>query len=445
MELGSKDGIKGRTTNSSWFTSYLFSNLAAGLTSPLIPLYVVLYLHDTVLQVGIVSSLSSAAAVPSLIVWGNLSDYIGRRKIFILTGFFGSFLTLLQIIFVADLAGYIIMLVSFQILAMAAVPVSTLLILETRQENEWPQVMSTFSMVSAIGTVIGLGAGSLIIVFWHYFWVIPAIYLISSFVYLTAAVIALVVLPEPHRNILRTRIAHVFSFRTIERARHFPSHVIHIIPFGKNREHTHSLTPVTWKYLITTTWLMFGFQIFVVPFPVFFIDVGHAGETEVFLLYLINGIFSMMTFRFSGLLIKRNGIRKTLIMGIAPRIALFLFAAVLALLASQSGLVLALSLVIYGVLGGLWSLISIGQVTSISKLALQVNRGKAIGYYNSLLGLGQIGGAAVSGYIAISLGYSQDFVIAAAVVIIGTFMIMRFDPDHRQRSDLNVKASAGLK
>ncbi len=445
MELGSKDGIKGRTTNSSWFTSYLFSNLAAGLTSPLIPLYVVLYLHDTVLQVGIVSSLSSAAAVPSLIVWGNLSDYIGRRKIFILTGFFGSFLTLLQIIFVADLAGYIIMLVSFQILAMAAVPVSTLLILETRQENEWPQVMSTFSMVSAIGTVIGLGAGSLIIVFWHYFWVIPAIYLISSFVYLTAAVIALVVLPEPHRNILRTRIAHVFSFRTIERARHFPSHVIHIIPFGKNREHTHSLTPVTWKYLITTTWLMFGFQIFVVPFPVFFIDVGHAGETEVFLLYLINGIFSMMTFRFSGLLIKRNGIRKTLIMGIAPRIALFLFAAVLALLASQSGLVLALSLVIYGVLGGLWSLISIGQVTSISKLALKVNRGKAIGYYNSLLGLGQIGGAAVSGYIAISLGYSQDFVIAAAVVIIGTFMIMRFDPDHRQRSDLNVKASAGLK
>ncbi len=445
MDNNVTEQISGPSPSNKWFLSYLLSNLAAGLTSPLIPLYVVLYLHSNVLEVGIVSSLSSAASVPSLIFWGNLSDYAGRRKIFILTGFFGSFLSLLQIIFVSSLGEYIVMLVTFQALAMAAVPVSTLLILETRQENEWPQVMSSFSLVSALGTVIGLASGSMIIVLWHYFWAIPAMYLIASGVYLTAAITALVVLPEPKRQILRSRLAGVFSFRILERARHFPSHVIHIIPFGKNKASGHALSAVTWKYLITTTWLMFGFQIFVVPFPVFFIDVGRATETQVFILYLVNAAVSMATYRISGTLIKRSGIRKTLAMGITPRIILFVFAAILAFVTDWSGLVLVSSIVIYGFLGGLWSLISIGQVTSISKLALKVNRGKAIGYYNSLLGVGQIGGAAVSGFIAISLGYPLDFAIAAVVVIIGTAMILRFDPDHRRVTGTGSPVAAGLK
>lgn len=425
---------------SRWFISYLLSNMAAGITSPLIPLYVVVYLHSNVLYVGLVSSLASAASVPALIFWGNVSDYARRRKIFILVGFFGSFFTLLQILVVRDLSGYIIMLVSFQILAMAAVPVSTLIILETRQESEWPQVMSSFSMVSAIGTAAGLAGGSLIIVYWHYSGVLPAMYLIASIIYLAAAISALLMLPEPGRILLRTRLHNLFSYRIVERGRHFPSYVLHIIPLGKNRGNTRSFSPVMWKYLFTTTFLMFGFQIFFVPYPVFVIDLLHASETQVFVLYLLNSLLSMLTFRFAGNLVKRTGIRKTLSLGILPRIAIFIGASALPLLAGLGTGVLVISIVVYGVLGALWSLISIGEVTSISKLAAKVNRGKAIGYYNSLLGVGQIGGAGVSGFLAFKLGYTLDFVVAAAVVVAGTIMILRFYPD-RNRAQGRATAS----
>ncbi|EQB70226.1 MAG: hypothetical protein AMDU1_APLC00069G0013, partial [Thermoplasmatales archaeon A-plasma] len=69
-------GTRSRKFSSSghaWFISYLLSNVSGGLTSPLIPLFVVIYLHYSVVYVGIISSLSSAASVPALIFWGNLS------------------------------------------------------------------------------------------------------------------------------------------------------------------------------------------------------------------------------------------------------------------------------------------------------------------------------------------------------------------------------------
>ena len=77
----------------AWFASYLFSNVSSGLTSPLLPLFVVIYLHASVIDVGTISSIASAASVPALIFWGNLSDSIGKRKIFLLIGFFGSLLS----------------------------------------------------------------------------------------------------------------------------------------------------------------------------------------------------------------------------------------------------------------------------------------------------------------------------------------------------------------
>lgn len=425
-----------------WFTSYLLSNIAAGLIAPLIPLYVVLYLHSGVFDVGMVSSIASAASVPALIFWGNLSDYAGKRRIFILTGFVGAFAALLQIIFVHDLTGYIVMLVLFQLLAMAAVPVSTLIILETRQESEWPQVMSLFSTLSSAGTVAGLAAGTVLILYWHYSGVIPAIYLIASFVYLTAAVSAYFFLPEPGRILMRQRLQAFFSLRIVERARHFPQHVLHIIPVGKNRGNTRAFSPVMRKYLFTTTFLMFGFQVFFVPYPVFFLDLLHGTETQVFALYLLNSGLSMLTFRIAGTLVRRSGPGRTLTMGIVPRIVIFTAAGGLPFLAGHGPGVLAAAVILYGILGALWSLISIGEVTSISRLALKVNRGKAVGYYNSLLGVGQIGGGLVSGILAAELGYTADFIIAAVIVLAGFAMITRFYPVNRRKSE-NRLSNAG--
>ena len=129
---------------------------------------------------------NSNIVTPALIFWGNLSDKIKKRKIFILIGFFGSFFSLIIIFFVHNIPGYMLMLILFQIITMAGVPVSTLLILEDSEKNMWPKVMGKFNSFSAIGTVIGLGAGVIILELFagEGKIMLPYLYVISSLLFL---------------------------------------------------------------------------------------------------------------------------------------------------------------------------------------------------------------------------------------------------------------------
>ena len=74
---------------------------------------------------------------------------------------------------------------------------------------------------------------------------------------------------------------------------------------------------------------------------------------------------------------------------------------------------------VYGAMGFVWSFIGITQITKVTKLADKNTRGRAIGYYNSILGSGQILGAFISGFIVTSFGYTGDFLIASLMVGIG--------------------------
>ena len=411
----------------AWFASYLFSNVSSGLTSPLLPLFVVIYLHASVIDVGTISSIASAASVPALIFWGNLSDSIGKRKIFLLIGFFGSFLSLLLILIVNTLGMYALTLIIFQILAMASTPVATLLILESTVEKRWPNVMSNFNTVSYIGLVAGLGIGTLMLNLYgngnsHF---LPELYVISAFIYLLAGVSAWVLLPEPKKRIPRysPKLSKTFSIRTVERVRYFPSNVIHTVSVKKVGK---KLAKRTKTYIFYTCFLMFGFQLFFIPFPVFMLNVLHANETEVFIMYLLNNVASAVAFRISGRTINRLGVSKSLSVALFSRVGILGFSTFLAVLLIGFQFSIPLAILSYTLMGFFWSFISISWVTSISKLAIPENRGKAIGYYNSFLGIGQIGSGVVSGYVAYSFGYGIEFLLASLAVLIGGIMLVRF-------------------
>lgn len=410
-----------------WFLSYMLANGAAGLTTPLIPLFVVNYLNLNVFYVGLVSSIASAASVPALLFWGNLSDTMGRRKIFLLIGFAGSFVSLLPILLVRAVDSYIVILVIFQILAMASVPVSTLLIMENTKESEWPGVMSTFNMISSVGAVVGLASGTVIILFLSQdsFFSLPLVYFIAALVYLSAAISAFLLLPEPARTLKRSVFSHLYSVRTMERLKYFPSNIIHIIS-ARGADKTRKLKASLKKYIYSTSLLMFGFQLFVVPFPVFLIRATNATNTDIFIMYLVNSILSTITFRVAGASVKHFGGKKVLSVSLFARVGIFGASAIMPYIFMPTAGILIVSLVVYGLIGAIWSFISISQVTYVSTAAQPKNRGRAVGYYNSLLGVGQIIGASLSGAISDYLGFGIDFAISAAVVAAGAILIMRF-------------------
>ena len=417
----------GETGSGLWFVSYLLSNTAYGITIPLIPLFVILYLNSGIVYVGIAYSLASLASVPALMLWGDLSDSIRKRKIFVVIGFLGSFATLIPIVLVSDISEYILVLVAFQLVSMASVPVSNLLILENTKEEHWPKVMSSFSMISSLGTVAGLVAGTVIVfeASVGYARILPAFYLIASFIYLIAAISAVFLLKEPRRTIRRGRIGFLYTVRTIERVRFFPSTVLHIMSLRKTRRP--KKLPRTLKgYICSSAILMFGFQLFILPFPVFLMNALGAGTLEIFIMYLFNAVLSTITFRIAGASVRKYGSRRTLSFSLFGRIGVFMASAALPLVILPAGTLMMISLAVYAVIGGFWSFISISQITYVSNMAESSVRGKAIGEYNSFFGIGQIGGSAISGILVASLGFSTDFIISAVVVGIGALLIFRF-------------------
>ncbi len=407
-----------------WFLSYVLSNISSGLISPLIPLFVVLYLHSSVFYVGLASSIASIATVPALIFWGNLSDAIGKRKIFIVIGFIGSFASLLLVILAHMIWTYIGVLALFQFIAMAATPVSTLLILENTKNEEWAAMLAKFNLYSYIGLIIGLISGTLLI--WTYAsgTILPMLYVLSALVYLSAGISAIIILPESVQKLKRSGLS-IFSARLVERIRYFPGSILHIISL-KNLKKSKPLLPKTRNYIFITALLMLGFQVFFVPYPVYLLEKLNATENQIFIMYLLNNIFSAIGFMVANRYVTRFGLRKTISMSLFTRMFLIGIVAVIAFISISTVSILYLFILIYGLMGFTWSFIGLSWVTSVSKIALPENRGKAIGFYNSLLGIGQVAGASISGVLAYYISYSFDFLTAIIIIFIGSIVISGF-------------------
>jgi len=403
-----------------WFLGFIFSNMAGGIINPMIPLFVVVYLGSNVFYVSLASALSSLVSVPALIFWGELSDSLGKRKLFILYGFYGSFLSLMLIIFVHSVYSFILVLIIYQVVLNASVPVSTLIILEQNNPEEWPRIISRFSLLSGIGSLLGLIVGMIFLLDLSKSSDLPYIYIISSLLYLIAAIVSTLILKESEKKIRREEIK-VTTTRTLERIIFSPRGILHILKFSGLRKY---LSKNLLFFILTTFFLMFAFQTFFVPFPVMVIKHLGASNIEIFIMYAVNVGLSTIGYVYTGRIMEKLGGKRTLKTALTIRIFLFAFSAIIPLIFSGfSGI--AVSMIIYGVLGFLWSWIGISQINYVSRSAGEGNRGRAVGLYNSMLGLGQVAGSLFSGYITTMFGYSLDFVLSAILVLFGLILVNR--------------------
>ncbi len=408
-----------------WYLAYIFSNMSSGLLNPMIPLFISLYFRENVVFVGIASSLASLSSVIALILWGNISDNVKKRKVFVLIGFLGSFASLLLVMFSTTIFEYIGILVMYQFFAMASVPVSTLLVIENEHEAQWSKTVSVFSAISTVGTVGGLGLGLLIVIKDpSSIEILKIIYMISAFIYLVAFILAYFLLKESSVKLRRSSILGLFSIRTFERTRYAPSYVFHIVRlFGRKKGI--KTGKMLMLYIILSGVLMVGFQIFFTPYPVMLIDKYNANESMIYTMYLLNSAFSVVSYNLSGWYINKVSLQRAIYIPLAIRMIVFAATAIIPFFGLFSFNYLIMVVLIYGGLGFVWSFIGITQITSVTKMADKYTRGRAIGYYNSILGVGQIIGAFISGYIVTYIGYSGDFVFATLIVGIGFIGAMK--------------------
>ena len=149
-----------------WRLGFFFHDMAFGLLTVFIPLYVVTFqdtslLGGPLMTLGIMTSIAIFCSIPASYVWGQMCDKTRRYKVFILFSF-GSMaliMFLMTLPFAQSLFLFIALYVVMQVVHMAHEPPKNVLITEHYSRSDWERSFGLYEGITEIGFIIGLASG----------------------------------------------------------------------------------------------------------------------------------------------------------------------------------------------------------------------------------------------------------------------------------------------
>lgn len=428
---------KGRSKDDKWYYSFLPNNMAGGSTSPLIPLFVTEGLAGTVAQVGMISALSSLAAIPSNIMWGNLSDAAKKRRLFVLIGFAGLALSLLMMAFSVNFFQYLIANAVLGLLSTAASPVGTVLILESFKEEEWARRLGDFSKIGGIGWVVGLSVGTV--------WIasfsnsadpaltMRALFIMAAGLSMVSIFLAYRWVPEPGEVLDRSKIVSGSILRTplyvFERARYLPYRVIHVLRISSGRISIKNIPTNLRMYYVYAMVVFTGFLSFYVGLPIFLKHYAGMSSTEVFIIYLASSIASALTYSQAGHWATGLGSKRLQTLAVAGRVFLFPSFFLATMLGLSHGALLVTFCALHALMGFCWANISVSGNHIVSNMCLKERRAEATGIFSAVQGAANVVGALFGGFVAQHMGYNVVFVISSVLLITGLVLLSRINTE----------------
>lgn len=410
-----------------WFYSIIPQRIGAGSTISLPPLFITEVLHGTVGQVGLASSLTSAAGVPAAVAWGWLSDRFGSRKLYLALGCLGFGIPTLLMAFSRDVAAFLALTILMGALGVDGTPVSSTLIMDTTPKGEWDDAFGRFNQVTGWGMVVGRAVG----LTWISYLTLRlgnesaqrSLWLLSGLLGCAGALGVWVMVPRLHR-------AKPAAFRWQDAARSWrgqrPGRVLRGVG---GRLAALAPSRFRWREPLGAYYLaslaLFTASVFAyTPFAVWQRqDLGNS-TAMVFFVGMVNSIAATFSYRWVG---RRSAARGSLgvqIGAVALRIVVFGGFALLSLL-SLHGLAGSAALVVFQAISGLsWAGIAVAGNTTVAHLAPQGSEGAAVGAYNSFISVGAIVGALASGYVAQWTGFAFVFLLGAVGMAVTALLLI---------------------
>jgi len=143
-----------------WRLGFFFHEIAFGMLSVFIPLYVVTpIIGGSLIDLGIMTSLALFCSIPASFFWGYICDKTRRYKIYILLSFFSVAVLLSSLTFVTNVLTFIVLYVVMAVLHVAHEPPKNVLIAEHYTREEWEKSYAFYEGLTEIGFLIGLLLG----------------------------------------------------------------------------------------------------------------------------------------------------------------------------------------------------------------------------------------------------------------------------------------------
>ncbi|MGB9959671.1 MAG: MFS transporter [Candidatus Bathyarchaeales archaeon] len=404
----------------SWMNVILPFNMAVGPVGTFAQLYI-LELGGSVVDVSLAVALYNLVSIPSLMLWGFVTDRVYKRRLMIIGSFLSTSL-FLTLFFAANSTASVALLYALLALSTSAstTPLN-LLIMETEKRHHWAAAFAKFSMLASAGQTLGLFFG----VFWSFLLPLRYLSIPLSLLSFTSTCLAVVLIKEPPVIFERRAVVmNVHSFS--ERLKAAPYMFLRVPRVSDFKRLFRTL-----KYELTGHVPILYLSIFL-----FYISSGlfntslipslqskNFSNLIIFSVTTTTMIAQMFSFKYAGSYVEGKNPLKATVEGLILRSACYGLLGISVYLTS-GGLLLALTLLLYPLAGGLaYAIYYTASNIAVFQVLDDRHQGASLGVYSALVGFAMVAGSFTSGFISFYIGFHITFIIASICLVLSAILV----------------------
>jgi predicted MFS family arabinose efflux permease len=401
-----------------WRLGFFFHEMAFGLLTVFIPLYVVVFKDTSLLggplpALGAMTSIAIFCSIPASYLWGYLCDKTRHYKAYILLSFASTaiILFLMTLQFAQNIIFFVILYVVMQVLHVAHESPKNVLVTEHYSRCDWESSFGFYEGVTEIGFIIGLAAGIFLFSFGS---ISTYTFYLCSVLSVISFVLSLALIADPllifERRLVRIERKLDNTCRGIEGS----SKLMDGLHWNGSFKQDSFL-----GFAIAIVLFSLGTTLFFTPLPIYLKDVFNGQEQFVYLFYILNSIGATI-----GYFLIRRSARSMDIKKQMPRYILLRSLLTFALIAAISLAIFPIILtgILLVCLGFAFAMYFI-MMTSLSMELIP--QGKS-GIFDGLVSLGAGIGAFFGPFFAFNLNYLPTFLISAVIFLVAYVVLKVF-------------------
>jgi MFS family permease len=394
-----------------WRLGFFFHEIAFGLLSVFIPLYLVAFKDTSILggplvALGVMTSIAIFCTIPASFLWGYLCDATRHYKAFILLSFLSSAVILffMALPFAQNIILFVVLYVVMQVLHVAHEAPKNVLIAEHYSRDDWEKSYGFYEGLTEIGFIAGLAIGlfsfasalsSAVLVTYTFY--------LCSGLSLTAFILSIVLITDPlmifERRLVGIEKRIDFTYRGVESS----SRLMDGLRWDGSLKEKSFLS-----FAFAIVMFSLATSLFFTPLPIFLKQGLGLPTSMVYVAYILNSLGAT-----AGYLLIRGRARSMDLKKQMPRFVLFrgllIFVLVGIVEFAFSPVIMTGVLLIF--LGFAYAMYYIMMLSLSMEL---IPEGKS-GFFDGLVGLGAAVGSFFGPFLAENLNYLPTFLIAGVV------------------------------
>jgi MFS family permease len=393
-----------------WRLGFFFHEMAFGLLSVFIPLYVVSSaIGGSLVDLGIMISAALFLAIPASFFWGYICDKTRRFKMYILLSFISATVLLYLFTLATNILTFIILYAAMSMLHVAHEAPKNVLIAEHYSREEWGKSYALYEGFTEIGWLIGLLLG-----FFAAATALSANYILilCSGLNLAAFVLSIFLVADPilifERRLVSIEKKIDYTYRGSD-------------TFSKLMDGA-SLR----EKLKTESFPAFGMglvlfslasSLFFTPLPIFFVQELAFPTSMVFMVYMLSSGGAVVGYFLAGRSAASPGAKAYMRRMVLLRSALIFLLVVIVNFVFSTTVLASVILVFLGFAYAFYYILTL----SLSMELIPAGRS---GLFDGLVGLGAASGSFLGPFLAEMLGFLPQFLIAGFVFLMA-FLVLK--------------------